>query len=239
MKQIVLHALGVDGSKAQLTQAQQSESKQQQKSDPRKVPPHKQSKTSKTIPASQPLSNSMTVNISPSSNPVSVQNSNHTHVTKPQLHYQHPEYPSTVRTPVSKMIQQTPTPTSLASSGIGSMYEEDATFSHSHKHIPQQYNIGVLKSSDTTEHRDENTLSPTKQHSHSHRHKRTHSEHNMLSHENRDAVKVQHSISDHHKLRNEVQKLTLSVEEEEIRYVHKHRMHHTLKHVRICNIANT
>ena len=208
MKQIVLHALGVDDSKTQ--HVQQSEGKQQQKSDSRKELPHKQSKTStpKTIPASQSLSNSMNVNISPSSNPVSVQNSDHTQVTKPQMHYQHPEYPSTIRTPVSKMIhQQTPTPTSLASSGIGSMYEEDPTFGHSHKHIPQQYNNTALNRSNTAEHHDENILSPTKQHSHSHRHKRTHSERNMLP----------HSISDHHKLRNEVQKLTLSVEEEEIR----------------------
>ena len=208
-------------SKIQQTQTRQSESKQQQQSDLSKEPLHKQPKTStsKTIPASQSLSSSMHANISPSSNTVSAQNSDHTHVTKPQIHYQHPEYPSTVRTPVSKMIQQAPTPTSLASSGIGSMYEEDATISHSHKCVPQQYSTGVLRRSNTAEHRDENILSPTKQHSHSHRYKRTHSERNMLPHENREAMRVQHSISDHHKLRTEVQKLTLSVEEE-IRYAH-------------------
>ena len=215
MKQIVLHALGVDGSK---TQAQQSEGKQQQQSDLRKEPPHKQLKTStsKTTPASQSLSSS---NISPNYNSISVQNSDHTHVTKPQIHYQNPEYPSAVRTPVSKMTQQAPTPTSLASSGIGSMHEEDATVSHSRKSIPQQYSTGVsLNRSNTAEHHDENILAPTKQPLHSHKHKRTHSERNMLLHDNKDAMKVQNSISDHHRLRNEVQKLTLSVEEEEIRY---------------------
>ena len=216
MKQIVLHTLGVDSSKSQQTQVQQSESKQQ--SDLRKETPLKQLKTftPKTAPTSQSLNSSMNANISPSSNAVSVQNSDHADVVKPKLYYKNPEHPATMRTPISRMIQQAPTPTSLASSGIGSLNEEDATVSLTHK--PQQYTTGVpLKRSHAIVCDENNSSSPIKWHSHSHRHKRTHSERNMLSQEGKDNMKVQHSISDQHKLRNEVQKLTLSVEEEEIR----------------------
>ena len=221
MKQIVLHALGVDGGKSQQAQAQQGEGKKrQQQLDLQKEPPHKQLKTSKTVPVSQSLSNSMSANVSICSNSTSVQNSLRTHVTNSTIHYQNAEHPSAVRTPVSRMFQQAPTPTSVASSGIGSLNDEEAII-HSHKPVPHLYHTrGSLTRVSTTEHHkhDENSLFPTKQHSHPHaRHKRTHSEHTMLSQEGRDAVNIHHSISDHHRLQNEVQKLTLSVEEEEIR----------------------
>ena len=222
MKQIVLHALGVDGGKSQQTEAQQGEGKKrQQQLDPQKEPPHKQLKTSKTVPASQSLSNSVSANVSPSFNSTSVHNTYHAHVTNSTTHYQNAEHPSAVRAPVSRMIQQAATPTSIASSGIGSLNDEDALLIHSHKTVPLQYNsrASVTRVHTTEHHRhDENSSLPTKQHSHPHaRHKRTHSEHTMLSQEGRDVFNVHPSVSDHHRLRNEVQKLTLSVEEEEIR----------------------
>ena len=215
MKQIVLHALGVNGIKSQQTQVQQGENKQQKQ---RKEFSDKHSKVSnpKTAPSSQSLSNSTSSNFPPGFNVTSVKDSGHKQVTKP--HYQNPEDPSIVRMPINKMIQQTPTPTSLASSGIGSLYEEDVTTNHSHKLAPQQHNVGKpSKESSTMEYHNE-SLSPTsKQYSHSHERKRANSECNMLLNADKDIVKVQHSRSDHHQLKNEVKRLTLSVEEEEIR----------------------
>lgn len=219
MKQILLHALGVDSNKRQQTQVhlQDGESKQQQE-ELRKKSSHKYSKTSipKTAPASQPFSDSTNSSISPGTNAGSLQSSNHKQVAKLKAtHYQNPQEPSVVRTPVSKMIQQTPTPTSLASSGIGSLNEEDTTVTHPFKPVPQQDNVGGLLK---TEHLNDSGLPPTRHHQHSHRHKRTHSERNMHPHEGgREITKVQHSISDHQQLKSQVQRLTLSVEEEEIR----------------------
>ena len=223
MKQIVLHALDIDTNKSQQTRVQQkAESKQQQKQqqqhDLRKELPHKHI-TPKTSPTTQSLGNSTNCNISPSPNSVSVQNSAHKQVNKLKTtHYQNPEDLSTViRTPINK---QAPTPTSLASSGIGSLNEEDNTIGHPYKPIPQQYNtIGTpLRKSNTADRCNESSVSPIK-HS-SHKHKRTHSERNMLLHEGgKDVMKMYHSVSGHHQLKNEVKRLTLSVEEEEIRYV--------------------
>lgn len=217
MKQIVLHALGVDKS-----QIERGESKRQsQQQELRKDLPHQQhakTATPKTKLASQCLGNSTDSNISPSSNTASVHNSDHRQVTK-AMHYHSPEGPT--RTPVAKMIQQAPTPTSLASSGIGSLNEEDATVSHSYKPVPHHCNTGVtsLKRSNTTEHHNEHGVSPIMIKQHPHRHKRTHSERNMLLHEGKDVVRMQHSMSDHRQLKNEVQRLKLNVEEEEIRYI--------------------
>ena len=227
MKQIVLHALGVDASKSQQARVQQkAEKKQQQQQhqqqhDFRNELPHELKKTStpKTSLIAQSVSNSTNCNISPSHNSVSVQSGDHKQVNKLKApHHQSPEDPSTVvRTGINK---QAPTPTSLASSGIGSLNEEDSTIGHTYKSTPQRYSAnGVpLRKCNTAEYCNENSVSPIKQSSH--KHKRTHSERNMLLHEGgKDVMKVHHSVSDRHQLKNEVKRLTLSVEEEEIRYV--------------------
>ena len=219
MKQIVLHALGVEASKSQQTCVQQkAESKQQhqqQQDDLRKEQPHKHI-TPKTSPTTQSFSNSTNCNISPTPNAILVQISGHKQVNKLKTtHHHNPEDLSTVmRTPVN------PTPTSLASSGIGSLNEEDTTISHPYKPIPQQYNTTEvpLRKTNTADHYNESSVSPIKQNPHKHR--RTHSERHMLLHEGgKDVMKVYHSVSDRHQLKNEVKRLTLSVEEEEIRYL--------------------
>ena len=221
MKQIVLHALGVGNDKMQQAQIQQSEDKQELKKQSSSLHNHlTKTSTPKTVPAAQSenLTNS---NISPGYSAISVQNSDHKQATKSKtIHSHNSEDVSTVRPPISKMIQHTPTPTSLASSGIGSLNEEDMFVIHSHKTVPQQYSIGGASSKTSVQkaHSNESGLAPTKQHSHSHRHRRTSSERNMLPHTEREIMKVQYSKSEHHQLKNEVQKLTLSVEEEEIRY---------------------
>jgi len=225
LKQIVLHALGV-GSKGQSSPPQDSKQQQEQllkqslpTQTPSKEAAHNQKKSSN--PRAAPAAH-VSSSVSPTTQTSSVispaQESSHHH------HYRHKDsldHFSASKAPLNKFIHQhTPTPSSLASSGIGSLAEEETMMTYSAKPTTQHSGSVFPIKSDFTNHCHDNTLSPAHDSKrHKHRHRRTKSDRNFLTQGDSEIAKIQQSKSEHRLLKNEVQQLALSVEEEEIKYV--------------------
>jgi len=226
LKQIVLHSLGV-GSKGQSTSPLEEDNKQQQqrKQDQllkQSFPMQTSSKESahnpmrpsnpRTAPAACGSKN-LTTQVP--SNATTVLESNHKQYYRKRDSQEH----SASKAPLNRIIQHhTPTPSSLASSGIGSLAEEETMVAQSSKPTTHHSTSVFPVKPNSIDYHHEIILSPAHDNRrHIHRHRRTNSDRNLLTQGDEDIAKIQQSRSEHCLLKNEVQQLALSVEEEEIK----------------------
>lgn len=220
LKQIVLHALGVE-SKGQSTSLLKEDNKRQQQQQQEQLV--KQSLPSSKESIQNPL-RSLNPRTAPAVCSSSSSKSPTTQVSNTVLENNHKQYyrnrdPREHSTPLNRIVQEhTPTPSSLASSGIGSLAEEEAVVAHSSKPIAHRSTTVFPTKPNSIDHCHETTLSPVHGNKrHRHRHRRTNSNRILLNQGDEDIAKLKQSKSEHCLLKNEVQQLALSVEEEEIK----------------------
>ena len=206
-------------SKGQSTSLQREDNKKKQQ--------QQQQLVQQSLPSSKDSIQNPLRSLNPRTAPAACSSSKSptTQVSTAVLENNHKKYyrnrdPQEHSTPLNRIIQEhTPTPSSLASSGIGSLAEEEAMVAHFSKPNTHHSTTVFPTKPNSIGHCHETTLSPAHGNKrHRHRHRRTNSDRNLLNQGDEDiANKLRQSNSEHRLLKNEVQQLALSVEEEEIK----------------------